>query len=237
MAYEARRYGDSMLFRNTSRGAKYYVDLEAHLNITTSQNSVTELKSSVDITWNNVRQKKNTLKNEVNELALTYEFLEPYHERKCKQHYNCLGCLSDNSCGWCVETRTCILRDRNTSEEEGDVIEGSSQKVITPTVDKCSGDMKSHLLITNMAECPVCTDYVSCVDCANVSIYSLLASFDILHIQTYIWVVNFHIKKSYCKWHTRNKIELRCWIVFQCFSFKILSFYLKISIIIYHLSW
>lgn len=166
MAYEARRYGDAMLFRNTSRGAKYYVDLEAHLNITTSQNSVTELKSSVDITWNNVPQKKNSLKNEVNEQALTYEFLEPYHESKCKQNYNCLGCLSDNACGWCVETRTCILRDRNATEEES-VLEGILQKVVTPTVDKCSGDMKSHLLITNMAECPVCTDYVSCVECAN----------------------------------------------------------------------
>lgn len=165
VAYKARRFGDSMLFTNRSRGAKYYVDLEAQLNITTSQNSVTEFKSTIDITWNNIRQKKNNLrqKNEVDEQALTYEFLQPYYEGNCDQHYNCLGCLSDNACGWCIETTSCVLRDDNDTEISNNKFTDNEIK------DKCKGDMAHHLLITNVAECPICSDYVSCSDCSAVS--------------------------------------------------------------------
>ena len=78
------------------------------------------------------------------------EFLEPFSEGTCGKHTNCLACMLDTLCAWCDLDKTCVIR--NVTKGESACVDQNSRK----------------MLITDGSVCPVCSDHVECLTCAQV---------------------------------------------------------------------
>ncbi|XP_067133716.1 multiple epidermal growth factor-like domains protein 8 [Centruroides vittatus] len=83
--------------------------------------------------------------------VITVSHLEPYSNGSCHIHHNCLSCLSDAACGWCQQTSECVRR-----------------KLIDIHHPFYHRDNKHNYIITIPENCPVCSDYIYCEDCAKV---------------------------------------------------------------------
>lgn len=100
----------------------------------------TQSKSSMKLAWTR------------GEKVLNAKYLQPFHGGNCSLYYNCLACLSDTDCGWCASSSVCYFRT------------GKSE-----LIDVCSISTLSEHLIITPEECPSCSDYVDCQNCAMVS--------------------------------------------------------------------
>ena len=83
------------------------------------------------------------------------EFLEPFSEGTCGKHTNCLACMLDTLCAWCDLDKTCVIR--NVTKGESACVDQNSRK----------------MLITDGSVCPVCSDHVECLTCAEVTCLSV----------------------------------------------------------------
>lgn len=86
-----------------------------------------------------------------NSKAYTFEFLEPYSNGTCNIYSNCLHCLTDNSCGWCELTSSCL--SRNLSE-----------------VEHCAVMNNWRYLTLQPTQCPNCSNFISCESCVETEI-------------------------------------------------------------------
>lgn len=83
--------------------------------------------------------------------VITVSHLEPYNNGSCHTHNNCLSCLSDAACGWCQQTAECVQR-----------------RLIDIHHPYCHKENKYNYIITIPENCPVCSDYIYCEDCAKI---------------------------------------------------------------------
>ncbi|XP_076454870.1 multiple epidermal growth factor-like domains protein 8 [Babylonia areolata] len=143
------------LFPKVGRGHKYYIAQVTEQVPGMSKESEMQ-NSEVTIEWNGCLPERSTLLHHV----ITSEFLEPYSDGNCQQHFNCLGCLTDTLCSWCQVTRSCVQRNEtnltcmalttNSSGGEGEV----------------AGRREEEYYITSPSECPSCGSHVQCHTCA-----------------------------------------------------------------------
>lgn len=83
--------------------------------------------------------------------SLTSEFLEPFNSKgeSCTNYRTCLACMTDVSCGWCVDS--CIERTDLQSSQ-------------------CQVELSHPALVLNATHCSVCADFVDCETCLAVSL-------------------------------------------------------------------
>ncbi|XP_071958650.1 multiple epidermal growth factor-like domains protein 8 [Antedon mediterranea] len=94
---EAVTPDNSDIFRNVSRGVKYYMNLQ---DISSAR------YYSLDLQWNgNLENGRDRFQD------LTEEYLQPFYSSDCSQYTNCKACLTDASCGWCPTSFTCEFRN------------------------------------------------------------------------------------------------------------------------------
>ncbi|KAL8608232.1 hypothetical protein ACOMHN_016687 [Nucella lapillus] len=119
--------------------------------------------SEVTIEWNGCLDERSRLRSHV----ITSEFLEPYSQGDCYQHYNCLGCLTDTLCSWCQVTRSCVLRnetDLTCVAAAAAAVTGINSS--SSAAEEMSLTTEEEYYITSASECPSCGSHVQCHTCA-----------------------------------------------------------------------
>jgi len=136
---QVKRPNHAPIFPDERRGFKYYVEERVSQAVAGLAN--TQVASTMNLEWTGAlvtpkRQRQ----------SFTSEFLEPFNSNgvSCPEYSTCLACMTDTSCGWCVDS--CIAR--NESEKS-----------------RCRTTLDHPALILNASHCPVCTDFVECSTC------------------------------------------------------------------------
>ncbi|XP_074654134.1 multiple epidermal growth factor-like domains protein 8 [Tubulanus polymorphus] len=133
----SRQTPGSPIFPDTSRQRKYFMELLFYQPMPPKADQ--PVQSTMGVSWTGYTRH-----------MISAEFLEPYNSNNCSRYRNCLKCMTDTSCGWCLATDTCVIR-KSTALTEGE----------------CGTMKSSKFLILDAGECPDCSELISCQSCTE----------------------------------------------------------------------